>query len=80
MYSVNLYAMCVHINKVLSTPFSGGSRISRRGGAVDLVAGGVDSRGSYVSKILYVKMKELGPLGGACTRRAPLDPPTCHCK
>ena len=42
---------------------SGGSRISRRGG-VDLVGGGVDSRGGYISKILYVKMKELGPLGG----------------
>ena len=26
--------------------------------------GGVDSRGSYVSKILYVKTKESGPLGG----------------
>ena len=24
----------------------------------------MDSRGGYVSKILYVKMKELGPLGG----------------
>ena len=46
---------------------SGRSRISRRWG-VDLVGGGVDSRGSYVSKILYVKTKELGPLGGA---RAP---------
>ena len=43
---------------------SGGSRISRREGGVDLVGGGVDSRGSYVSKILYVKTKELGPLGG----------------
>ena len=54
---------------------SGGSRISRRGG-VDLVGGGVDSRGSYVSKILYVKMKELGPLGGGARRaRPPLDPP-----
>ena len=48
---------------------SGGSRISRRGG-VDLVGGGVDSRGSYVSKILYVKTKELGPLGGARAGRA----------
>ena len=38
---------------------------------MDLVVGGVDSRGGYVSKILYVKTKELGPLGG----RAPLDPP-----
>ena len=36
--------------------FSGESRISHRGG--------VDSRGGYVSKILYVKMKESGPLGG----------------
>ena len=26
--------------------------------------GGVDSRDSYVSKILYVEMKESGPLGG----------------
>ena len=47
--------------------------ISRRGG-VDLVGGGVNSRGGYVSKILYVKMKESGPLvggGGA----APGTPP-----
>ena len=28
------------------------------GGRVDLVGGGADSRGGYVSKILYVKMKE----------------------
>ena len=49
---------------------SGGSRISRRGG-VDLVGGGVHSRGGYVSKILYVKMKELGPLGGAHAGHAP---------
>ena len=33
------------------------------GGGVDFV-GGVDSRGGYVSKILYVKTKELGPLWG----------------
>ena len=33
---------------------SGGPRIS---------LGGVDSRGGYVSKILYVKTKESGPLG-----------------
>ena len=38
---------------------------------MDLVGGGVDSRGGYVLKILYVKMKELGPLGG----RAPGAPP-----
>ena len=34
------------------------------GGGMDLVGGGVDSRGGYISKILYVKTKELGPLGG----------------
>ena len=33
-------------------------------GGVDLVGGGVDSRGGYVLKILYVKPKESGPLGG----------------
>ena len=45
------------------------------GGAVDLVGGGVDSWGSYVSKMLYVKTKELGPLGGGRAGRVPLDPP-----
>ena len=49
---------------------SGGSRISRRGGGVDLVRGAVDPRGSYISKILHVKMKESGPVGGGA-RRAP---------
>ena len=33
--------------------------------------GGVDSRGGYISKIFYVKMKEFGPLGGACAGHAP---------
>ena len=32
--------------------------------------GGVDPRDGYVSKILYVKMKESGPLG-ACAGHAP---------
>ena len=49
---------------------SGGSRISRRGD-VELVGGGVDSQGGYISKILYVKTKELGPLRGG----APGAPP-----
>ena len=39
-------------------------------GGVDLV-GGADSRGGYVSKILYVEMKESGPLEGACAGDAP---------
>ena len=43
---------------------SGGSRISRRGGGVDLVRGAVDPQGGYVSKILHVKTKESGPVGG----------------
>ena len=37
---------------------------------MDLVGGGVDSRGGYVSKILYVEMKESGGGGG----RAPGTP------
>ena len=49
---------------------SGGSRISRRGGRQPR-RGGANSRGGYVSKIFYVKMKESGPLGG----RAPAAPP-----
>ena len=40
------------------------------------VGGAVDPRGSYVSKILHVKTKESGPVGGgARAGRAPLDPP-----
>ena len=46
-----------------SAVFSGGSRISHRGG-VDLIGGAVDLRGGYVSKILHVKMKESGSVGG----------------
>ena len=46
------------------------------GGGVDLVWGAVDPRGSYVSKILHVKTKESGPIGGGARRvRPPLDPP-----
>ena len=36
--------------------------------------GDVDFRGSYVSNILYVKMKESGSLGSV-RRARPLDPP-----
>ena len=42
---------------------------------MDLVGGGVDSRGGYVLKILYVKTKELGPLGGHAPGAPPLDRP-----
>ena len=46
------------------------------GGGVGLVGGGVDSQGGYMSKILYVKMKDLGPLGGARPPRSAND--VCH--
>ena len=31
----------------------------------------MDPQGSYISKILHVKIKEPGPIGGARTRQAP---------
>ena len=40
-------------------------------GGVDFVGGGVDSRGGYISKNLYVKTKESGPLGGGVRRARP---------
>ena len=50
------------------------------GGGVDLVRGAVDPRGGYVSKILHVKTKESGPMGGGARRaRPPLDPPMASC-
>ena len=42
--------------------------------------GGVDSRGGYFWKILYVEMKESGPLGGRAPAMPPLDPPIIYCK
>ena len=53
---------------------SGGSRISRRGGAGPRRGGAVDPRGGYVLKMLHVKTKESGPVGGA-PGAPPLDPP-----
>ena len=35
----------------------------------------IDSRGGYISKILYVETKESGPLGGVRRARPRLDPP-----
>ena len=35
----------------------------------------MDPRGSYVSKILHVKTKESGPVGGRAPGAPPLDPP-----
>ena len=67
-----LYILSVHAGsrQFPKIHYSGGSRISRRGG-VDLVGGGVDSQGGYVLLNLYVKTKELGPLGGAHAGCAP---------
>ena len=46
------------------------------GGAWTSYGGAVDPRGGYVLKILHVKMKESGPVGGGARRaRPPLDPP-----
>ena len=41
------------------------------GGGVDLVRGAVDPRSGYVSKILHVKTKESGPVGGGARRACP---------
>ena len=45
------------------------------GGGMDLVGGAVDPRGGYISKILHVKMKESGPMGGGGGARAGRAPP-----
>ena len=58
--------ICRHVKNDYFTIISVGGRRPRGGG-------GVDSRGSYVSKILYVEMKESGPLGEGA--RAPGTPP-----
>ena len=47
-------------------------------GGANLIGGGANSRGGYVLKNLYVKMKESGPLGGVHTGGAPPDPPVNH--
>ena len=47
-------------------------------GRVDLVGGGVDSRGGYISKKLCVQNERIWTLGGRATGTPPLDPPM-HC-
>ena len=39
------------------------------------IRGGVDLRCGHFSTKMSAKTKELGPVGGACARHAPLDPP-----
>ena len=48
---------------IITNLCSGRSRISRRGG-VDLLAGAWTSNVGTFSLKMYVKMKELGPVGG----------------
>ena len=59
--------------------FSSGSRISHRGG-MDLIWGGMDSQGGYFLKILYVKTKESGPLGGHALGTPPSRSANDNCK
>ena len=58
------YKLIDHKYVIVTIGFSGGSRISRGGGHPPR-RGSANSQGGYVSKNLYVKMKESGPLGGA---------------
>ena len=39
------------------------------------IRGGVDLRRGHFLVKMYAKMKELGPIGGVCRTRPPLDPP-----
>ena len=77
-----LYAYLIHTHfshilcELSGLQCSGGSRISRRRGRQPR-RGGANSRGGYVSKILYVKTKESGPLGGGARRQHP--PWIRHC-
>ena len=41
------------------------------GGHVDPLGGSVDPRCGHFSPKMCAKMKELGPVGGECTRHAP---------
>ena len=45
------------------------------GGGCGPVLGGFGLQHGHFSVKMYAKMKELGPVGGACTGHAPLDPP-----
>ena len=70
-----IWQSCQRAYAIMNCPLwvslvSGGSRISHSG-SVDLVVGAVDPRGGYILKILHVKTKESGPVGGACARHAP---------
>ena len=57
------------------TIYSGGSRISHWGGVDPL--GGANLRRVHFLAKMYVKMKEIDPVGGA-RRRRPLDPPMIY--
>ena len=54
--------------------FRAGSRIFRRGVLGPILGGGFGLQRGHFSVKMYVKMKELGPVGGRASAR-PLDPP-----
>ena len=60
-------------NQMSHKHYSGGSRISRRGGMHPL-GGGVDLRRRRFSVKMYAKMKELGPIGGGVRPARPPRP------
>ena len=55
---------------IIYMEYSGGSRISRREG-VHPLGGGVDLRCGHFSVKMYVKRKELGPIGGGVRPACP---------
>ena len=71
LYWTSWLLTCLHLNFLSTSVADPGFPI---GGGMDLVRGAVDPRGGYVSKILHVKTKESGPVGGGGAR-PPLDPP-----
>ena len=52
-----------------------GSRIFRRGGAWTHFGGDFGLQRGHFSVKMYVKTKELGPVGRGCASTPPLDPP-----
>ena len=67
MEIIGYYNTCTYLPSAVADP-----GFPVRGGGVDLVGGAVDPQGGYISKILHVKTKESGPVGGG---RAPGAPP-----
>ena len=70
LYQVNIPHTPITFHKFnwqLNTLADPGFPVGGRGA----IRGGVDSRCGHFSAKMYAKMKELGPVGGACARHAP---------